>query len=301
MNLSKHITELISYHECVIIPEFGGFISNYQSARFDSIRNTYMPPIKEVIFNSKIKKNDGLLVNHLVEAEQIGYGEAEQLVLNFVDQLFRQLNEGKKVELENIGTFEFDRTGSVIFHSANNFQLIQAYGLAQFQYSTLPEKAHLGNFKARPAVRALNNRKDVLKIAASIALVLTLSLFPVKSDKLNLHSSVLNPVEFLMEDSPMPSSKVLVKETLKPKNIESLPTNEKAPYILVGGYFQFEDNAKQFQHELNSLNFHPEIVKLENGFYRVIIDSYTSKENALDAMTTYRESHKGSGVWVSTR
>ena len=87
MNLATHISYLLKFHECVIIPEFGGFVSNYKPAQFDSIRNTFIPPGKEIIFNSKINKNDGLLINYLVDVEKIGYHQAQLIVLNFVDRL----------------------------------------------------------------------------------------------------------------------------------------------------------------------------------------------------------------------
>lgn len=302
MNLSKHISELLKYHECVIVPEFGGFISNYQSARFDAAHNTFLPPSKEVIFNSKIRKNDGLLINHLVEAEQIGYHQAEVMVMTFVEDLFRRLNNSEKVELEQIGTIEYDRSGSVLFHATTSFELLQAYGLKEFQYPTLHENKPIGTFQPRPAVRVLNSRKDFIKIAASVALVLALSLFPVKSDKTNLHSSMLNPMEILMEETPSKvETNVVVEEsaTALPQKAEKV--SKPGPFILVGGCFQAMSNASQFKNELADAGYNSEVVKLENGFYRVIIASYSSKEEALDAMTAYRSNHEGSGVWVSTR
>ena len=302
MNLSKHIAELLKYHECVIIPEFGGFISNYQPAKFDAVRNTFLPPSKEVIFNAKIRKNDGLLINHLVEAERIGYHQAELAVMNFVDGLFHRLNNDEKVELEEIGTLQYDRSGTILFDANGSFQLLQAYGLKELQVPTLNEATALGTFQPRPAVRALNNRKDAVRIAASIALVLALSLFPVKPEKMNIHSSALNPVEVMVEESVIPVSQTIAadsEEELKEENVAA--KEQPAPYILVGGCFQFKSNAQQFESTLQTNGFHPEIVQLENGFFRVIVDSYESKEKALDAMTAYRKNHSGSGVWVSTR
>lgn len=302
MNLSRHISELLKYHECVIIPEFGGFISNYQPAKFNAARNTFSPPSKEVIFNTKIKKNDGLLVNHLVEVEHLGYHQAETTVMNFVDGLYRQLNHGDTVELEELGTFHFDRSGTLIFEAAGPFQLLQAYGLKEVQYPTLHESSSIGTFQPRPAVRAINTRKDAVRIAASIALLLALSLFPVRTEKVKMHSSTLNPIGVMIEESAMPVNKTIVEAPAVEIKKEIVPVKETpAPYILVGGCFQFKSNAQQFENTLQAKGLHPEIVKLENGFYRVIVNSFNSKEKALDAMTAYRKNHSGSGVWVSTR
>ena len=101
MNFSKHISDLLKYHECVIIPEFGGFISNYKPAQYNRVKNTFSPPSKEVVFNAKINKNDGLFINHIVEVENVGYHQAEMAVLNFVDRTLRSLNNGEKVSLKD--------------------------------------------------------------------------------------------------------------------------------------------------------------------------------------------------------
>ena len=76
MDISKHLSTLLKFHECVIIPDFGGFISNYIPSRFDPFRNVFLPPTKEIVFNSKINKNDGLLINHLVETEAVMVSDA---------------------------------------------------------------------------------------------------------------------------------------------------------------------------------------------------------------------------------
>ena len=302
MNLSKHLSELIKNHECVIIPEFGGFISNYRPARFDAARNIFIPPSKEVIFNSKINKNDGLLINYLVESERVGYHQAQELVLSFVDRINGTLNNGEQVEMEHLGTFELDRSGAIVFHPNQKFDLIQAYGLTEIRIPTIFETKTTAPFiSQRAVVRAINNKRDILKIAASIALLLTLSLFPVKTEKVNLNSSVLNPLEFLMEEAPATIQKPEIINQKNSDHIAETGNTTLAPYILIGGLFQHFDNATNFQNDLIKSGYQSEIIKQENGFYRVIIDSYTNKTEAINAMYAYRQAHEGSGVWVSTR
>lgn len=303
MNLSKQISELLKYNECIIVPEFGGFISNYQPARFDAARNIFLPPSKEVIFNARINKNDGILINYLVESERVGYHQAQELILSFVDRINGNLNNGEKVEMEHLGTFELDRSGAIVFHPYSKFELIQAYGLTDFSIPTIFETKTTAPFQhQRAAVRAINNKRDFIKIAASIALILTLSLFPVKTDKVNLHSSVLNPMEYLMEEMPVSIQKEAVEaEQPVSSSPEVLAVKKTDPYILVGGCFLQYDNAIHFQNELIGSGHNSEILKLDNGFYRVIVDSYATRNEALNAMNAYRQAHEGSGVWVSTR
>lgn len=295
MNLTAHISYLLKYHECVVIPEFGAFISNYKPAQYNLAKNTFLPPSKEVVFNAKIKKNDGLLINYLVETENIAYHQAEVSIMNFVDSLFARLNNGEKVELEQLGVFEFDKTGAIVYNTANKFEMIEAYGLSEFSYPPMLENH--ASFQARPAIRVLNNRRDIVKIAASIALLLSLSLVPIKNERVNLHSSTVVPTELLREELPVQQEVENPVETIKEETAEVAEN----PFILVGGCFQQFENASQLQTELVGEGYNSEIVEMETGLYRVIVDSYLTSEEAQNAKTTYHRNHNGSGVWVSTR
>lgn len=302
MDIAKHISYLLQFHECVIIPEFGGFISNYKPAQFDAVKQMFNPPSKEMIFNTKINRNDGLLINHLIEVEELGYHQAQTAVLNFVDQLYRTLERGEKVHFSELGSFGYDRSGNVIFTAQSKFDLIDAYGLKPISYPSLHQTERITNFRPRPAVRAINNRKDIIKIAASITLLFALSLFPLKNDKVQFQSSNLNPISLLINDQPN-SFDQTIKEvnTLHVDNMLVKGNKNSAPFILVGGSFQQFDNANELQRELTVKGHNAEIIEQDNGFFRVVIDSYNSKENALLAMKSYRSDHLGSNVWVSIR
>ena len=56
MNLSVYLKELLKTNDCVIIPDLGGFIANYQSAAFNAQGDQFYPPTKEIIFSGKLKK-----------------------------------------------------------------------------------------------------------------------------------------------------------------------------------------------------------------------------------------------------
>ena len=69
--ISKYISELLFLHDCVIIPEFGGFVGNNKSAVLNEITGTIFPPSKEILFNPNLKSNDGLLINKISISEGI--------------------------------------------------------------------------------------------------------------------------------------------------------------------------------------------------------------------------------------
>ncbi|MGF7137949.1 HU domain-containing protein [Roseimarinus sediminis] len=297
MDITKHIAYLMQFHECVVVPDFGAFISNYQPAQYNREEHSFTPPGKAVIFNSKISRNDGLLVSYMVEKEQISYAQAQSAVMNFVDQLSLRLNNGEKVELGSLGSMVFDRSGAIIYQSVNQIDLAAAYGLQPFSYEALKPKHEIRPYQPRPAVRVVHRKRDLIKVAASIALVLSLSLFPLKND-LILQSSNLNPIQLLNSFQPKAGE---VDETGQLAQTAPGQLEKIAPYILVGGSFQHLDNAKQLQGTLLNNGHQAEIIKMENSYYRVIIDSFFEKNEAIKAMNAYRSKHTGSKVWVSTR
>lgn len=63
INLIESVSELLYKHNCVIIPGFGGFITNYKPSGFEESRNLISPSSKKVAFNQLLIENDGLLIN----------------------------------------------------------------------------------------------------------------------------------------------------------------------------------------------------------------------------------------------
>jgi nucleoid DNA-binding protein len=297
MDISKHIHTLVKFHECVIIPDFGGFISNYKPAVYNPASHSFSPPSKEIVFNKKITKNDGLLINYLVESENISYNEAHRVVVSFVENTQKKLNKGQTIEWEELGSLKLDRTGSLEFTPSKNIELIEAYGLKEFTYLPVNAVHQVPSFHKTAAVRALQYRGNSIKIAASVALLLSLSLFPVRNDKVQFSSSALNPVSVLLDNEPAKTE--ITEEKITPETAveKQLPS----PYILIGGNFQLEVNAKKFKEELVQKGHQPEIIPLSNGNFRVSINGYSDYQEAVWAMEEYRKNNPGSQVWVSKR
>ncbi|SNC63213.1 Sporulation related domain-containing protein [Hymenobacter gelipurpurascens] len=120
MQLSDHIRTLLRDHDCVIIPDFGGLIAEYEPARIHPVRHTLVPPAKRVAFNQSLTRNDGLLVDALSRALDVSTAQARQLVREAVLRMQEELETGQRAELRGIGLFrraagrglEFEYTGS---------------------------------------------------------------------------------------------------------------------------------------------------------------------------------------------
>ena len=82
MTLANHINDLLYRYECVIVPGFGGFITNEISASVNHYTHTFHPPMKQISFNSNLQNNDGLLANYISSIENISFNEALNLINN---------------------------------------------------------------------------------------------------------------------------------------------------------------------------------------------------------------------------
>lgn len=130
--ITNYLIELLKDNECVIIPEFGAFISKRHSATIDFSNNRFMPPYKELVFNDKLSNNDDVLVNYIAKKEQISYDEALSLVQKFVNQSLAILEVNNELYLENFGKLK-NINGNIIFKLDENVNLLgDSFGLTSF-------------------------------------------------------------------------------------------------------------------------------------------------------------------------
>jgi len=139
--IAKHITELLYHHDCVILPDFGGFISNYHSAKIDTHRKLIHPPTKNVLFNKHVKVNDGLLASKLVKEESISYERAIKELTKFTNRIKKQINSGERVSLDKVGVLYLDKENNIQFNQdATNF-LTSSFGLPSVDLIPIEKQA----------------------------------------------------------------------------------------------------------------------------------------------------------------
>lgn len=140
MNLSKYIAELLIKNNCVIVPNFGGFIANYQSAVIDKVRNKIYPPSKKVLFNPNLLSNDGLLADYVARQLEKSYNEALESIDNEVAEWKTKLREGSRINLGEVG-FLYQKEGKVQFEQNREFNLLlDAFGLSSVKFIGLDSK-----------------------------------------------------------------------------------------------------------------------------------------------------------------
>jgi hypothetical protein len=138
MRLAPFISDLLYDHDCVIIPEFGGLIANYKSARLNESTHVIHPPAKSIGFNPSLKYNDGLLTNYISSVLGLSYKEAAEMVASTVADFRRQMLENGRFSIDRVGVFYKDRLGQTQFipEEQENF-LLSSYGLQPIQLRLL--------------------------------------------------------------------------------------------------------------------------------------------------------------------
>ena len=105
VQLTKYIVQLLHHHDCVIIPDFGGFVAQYKPAKLDGVTGFYSPPSKQILFNINLKNNDGLLANQIAQDQDISFDRATQIIADFVLFVNKELREKKHFSLSTLAPY----------------------------------------------------------------------------------------------------------------------------------------------------------------------------------------------------
>ena len=127
VKVAQHISQLLYCHDCVIVPNFGGFVTNYKSAQIDVDNGLALPPSKTISFNRFLLHNDGLLINEISKQEGLSYKESSDAVKQYADDCQALLTTKGRLELDKIGVLYYDDK-KLKFKSGNENFALSAYG-----------------------------------------------------------------------------------------------------------------------------------------------------------------------------
>lgn len=129
MTLETYITDLLYRYDCVIVPNFGGFVANSKSAQIKT--NSFLPPFKQLTFNSLLQNNDGLLANYIASVDKMPYETAVNYI-NFEVQSWIDKLLDEELDLKGLGTLLVNNE-KIQFEPENKVNyLTSSYGLGQF-------------------------------------------------------------------------------------------------------------------------------------------------------------------------
>lgn len=230
ISVIDHIEYLSAGHDCVIVPEFGAFISQYSSLKSNKGLITGLR--RNTVFNMSINNNDGLLANSIVRRENVTYESAISEINNYVSSLRSQLRHEGEVPVGRIGFFKYHSEESIEFYpfsswNANN----EYYGLTTLNIKPLIEEIQCdepeNNSRIVPIV------KRFMHVAASIMLLIGLTLV-LSTPVLEQHNqNYANLNAFTLKKSVEQETKELFISVPKAKQSQAVATTDTEPDVVV--------------------------------------------------------------------
>lgn len=115
ISVLDYTRKLLYEHDCVVLPELGGFLAYFSHAFYSEHNALYHAPQKRVAFNEALKLDDGLLTHYMTINEQITREEAQLRIRQFVEEVKNTIKEKGSFLLEGIGTLEANDEGKFQF------------------------------------------------------------------------------------------------------------------------------------------------------------------------------------------
>lgn len=293
MNIANYISDLLYRYECVIIPDFGGFVTNVKSAQFNAQNNTFYPPFKALTFNANLTQNDGLLANYIAKAEGYSYQQATDFIKESV--LFWQQNLKNKVTiiLNKIGSLSLNAQGQIIFEPQININyLTTSYGLSSVIATQILKT------NSKPVINLNNQPKTFLKYAAIF--VIGLSTIGV-SNKLYRDYQVNKQNQLAQAQQVAVQNKIQVATFIISNPLPSITLqNTYAPknFHVVAGAFRDPANAVKKLDELKSMGFDAAIIGVNKWqLTQVVYGSFALKEEA-DALLSKIRASQNEDAWL---
>ena len=322
-NINKHISDLLCEHNCVIIPDFGGFVANYESAFIDNRTNHMFAPKKSIVFNRSLNNNDGLLVNEIAFGEGLTFKQAKKELDTYVLNLNESLSLHKKVFIDEVGTLLLTSDDKVLFVQSNSRNhLLDSYGFTTIQYPAIQRTSVQERFEEKikhiDKAHLPSNKKPWLKAAAVLIPLLMVSALGI-SNKDKIHSVYANLSPFgsssttVVErvetatthlssfdvESPTNNIEEAVLSFYEAKNnMTTIVENEVPKHFIIAGAFSSERNANKMISKLQKSNFTSSKIvgKSKSGLYRVSYDGFV---NSYDAIKALREIKKANpSAWL---
>ena len=241
IELAQHIETLLLENDCVIIPEFGGFVAHYAPAIRVKEENLFLPPARTIGFNPQLKLNDGVLVQSYMSAHDTSFSDAARIVEKEVKELITLLHEEGKVHLENIGEIHYNIYGNYEFVPYDNkITTPSLYGLDSFEMhelSALQQKEKVlipaDWTKEKKTYEIKINRTYLRNAVAMIAAIVLFFAFSTRVENTDIQKNnyaQLLPGELFeqIESQSVAMTPVPVKENIAPQAQKT-----KAPKVTV--------------------------------------------------------------------
>ena len=301
-SLEYYISELLYLEDCIIVPDFGGFIVNDKSATINEKSGEITPPSKTILFNSQLVNNDGLLVNHIAKEENISQKECLANVLAISKKLKSKLFETKILRIKKIGLLTIGSENNILFTQEKGYNYnLNSFGMRSVNHNTIDKKQRIKN-EIQNTVNVFEKNiissNQMLLRAAAVAIPLILISFIGINQEKNITTiyEKMSLIDFSFDKTD--NKKFLETNDKGSINTNVLPTiNSELKYHIIIGSFQEVTNAKKLHTKLLSKKYDAQILNSDLNS-RVSISNFKRKEDAILALTNVKKNYRS--AWILT-
>ncbi|MFA9199035.1 MAG: hypothetical protein ACEQSO_06280 [Aquirufa sp.] len=315
------LEQLLYEHECVIIPQFGGFVVNAQDFQFNAKEGKIYPKRKCVAFNEKLKTDDRFLTTEWAKKQSISQKEASIEIIAISKELKSQISTQGYLTIGELGAFTLNSENRLSFSPNPDFNAdLSVFGLFPVGLGhalpkekkpvleVVPVAEDLPSYTPEPSPIKVSRSTYVYALIAFIigglgAFFLTepasnqsqSSLNPIKIEK-----KVAAPVAVAAPAVPAPIQiDTIQKEAIAAPVLEETPADQDVIY-LVAASFQSLTQAEKGLKEFKSRGFDQAEIILKNEqtkFYRISLGT----EHSMDvgyAKASELKASKKVDIWV---
>ena len=293
MNLANYISDLLYRYECVIVPKFGGFVTNNKSARIDGSSHTIFPPYKQITFNAHLTNNDGLLANYIASVDNISY-ECALNYIKFEIDAWREKLKNQHLNLNGLGTFNLSGDQLHFEPQQKVNYLTSSFGLSNVVRSEIERESPVKVAKEieTPKVIPIVEKKapNYLKYAAIFVIGLSAIGFGGKyyQDHLNEKQMVeAQKRQDLMEEK-IENATFVITKPLPTLNLEI--QSSKKSFHVIAGAFRFPENADRKVNQLLQEGYDARILGVNKWNLTVVsYGSFSSRDEALENLSQIKK------------
>ncbi|MDO6674010.1 SPOR domain-containing protein [Tenacibaculum sp. 1_MG-2023] len=300
MTLANYINDLLYRYDCVIVPNFGGFVTNKIGARVNTTTHTFYPPKKQLTFNAYLQHNDGLLANYIASSKNISFEEAVAFIAEEVTKWNEKL-ETTSVTVASVGSLSLNEAKQVVFepNPTSNF-LTESYGLAEVSTPSV-ERVKEVTIKSLATTATEENKKTIplyVRRAAAAAVFVGIAYVGWNGVQNQEQQKVLANQEKAVEKK-IQSATFVIDNPLPTINLNV--SKEARNFHIIAGAFQEEHNAENKLAELQDKGYDASIVgKNGLGLTQVAFASYATRDEARKALGIIKES-VSEDAWLLTK
>ncbi len=312
MKLDQHISELLYRYDCVVVPDFGGFLANYQPAKINSRTNVFTPPGKKLSFNRNLSGNDGLLASHIVQQYGVSYNEALGSINDCVNEYQRELNSGKRVLIEKVGVLYQDENKNILFEPVSSVNyLSDSFGLEKFHVSPTTEEETIIPIQ-KTKIRRIHPGRVAAAIAIPFFFIGSAFLFQNRIDENYAQVQFSNLGFNKVESIYSTRNEVELKSTELEENIafdaivDKASTRSFAPipevivnenWFIVGGCFSEESNARSFIKKLQKQGYPAKKIEHYKKLHAVAYKGFSDESDAREFLAQVKQDENVS-AWL---